>query len=92
MTTTVRMARCSSCKKERPSDPERMFLFEDRSPGTCDDVCKHCRYKQVAHQEDRLGAPPMIDETGQRTRCPGFESMTEGYETDTYYCGCRGWD
>lgn len=83
-TTTTRVARCQ-CGAERPSDPSLPF-FEDRSAGTQNLFCKNCRYSLVAHELARELVRP------NPHVCDRFEPMREGYETDSFYCGCGGWD
>lgn len=85
--TATRMARCPSCKREVQSDPALPF-FEDRSAGTQDDTCRHCRYYRVAHEYDPRRANP---EPPPQCRHE-FEPLIEGYDVDLYYCGCAGWD
>lgn len=89
-TKTKRMARCPYCKTTAPSsERERLAFFEDRSAGRCNDTCRNCRYSKVAHGPN--GNPRSV--AGQSSHvCDRFEPLSEGYEYDTYYCGCRGWD
>lgn len=84
----TRMARCG-CGKERPSsERETLAFFEDRSPGTCDETCAICRYHKVAHERQPTRVNPEVPKQCQHE----FVPMTEGYPTDTFYCGHRGWD
>jgi hypothetical protein len=86
-----RMARCF-CGQEVPSsEHERLAFFQYRGEGSRDaeEVCKHCRYHEVAHtdQEDMRGRINVV----ASGRCKGFEPHGP-WDHDTYYCGCRGWD
>lgn len=95
---SARMAVCPSCKTERLSDPSLPF-FQDRSPGTQNERCSTCRYSECAHDPEHMetlvhnrdgSRRPTVVEDG---RCStGFVAMTEGCPTDTFYCGCKGWD
>lgn len=83
----MRIASCASCGKERPSSTELPF-FQDRSKGSRagTDTCKHCRYAPAAHERKKEGAAHL-----QRSVCDNFEPIGE-FPTDSFYCGCRGWD
>lgn len=86
-TPAPRMARCT-CGKVRESSPSLDF-FQARGPGTQEDTCAICRFAPIAHEwtTDRVVAEPHPATVGHE-----FTPMTEGYEFDTFYCGCRGWD
>lgn len=83
-----REARCY-CGRTRPStdalegEHGKLAFFEYRGPESerAQKTCRHCRYHDVAHKP---GSSKHV--------CDNFEAMVEGYEYDTYYCGCRGWD
>ena len=81
---STRQARCH-CGKTRPSSPNLAF-FEDRSPGTQDHRCRDCRKFVAAHEYAPRRVRPEPSENHP------FVPMTAGYEFDSYYCGCRGWD
>lgn len=83
-----RSAKCF-CGRTRPSsERDDLAFFEDRGPGNVDHVCKNCRYHLVAHERKVDGLPLHRS----KVVCDNFEPMVDGYEFDTYYCGCRGWD
>lgn len=80
-----RMASCS-CGKTVPSDSPHLAFFEYRGPGSRYDggFCE-CGYAIVAHTKKQAGervSPRVCDDFTPRA-LP---------ETDSYYCGCRGWD
>lgn len=99
-----REARCI-CGKTVPStlalDDEgylstRLAFFEYRGPASrkAKESCIHCRYHEVAHGSGReediaKGVRPRRNVV-EEGHCPGFEAGP--YDTDTFYCGCRGWD
>ncbi len=72
-----RVARCSSCKAERPSANDLPF-FEYRGAGS--DAAKSCKcgLNKSAHP-------------GGWTKCNIFVERG-ALDYDLYYCGCRGWD
>ena len=72
-----REARCY-CGTARPSSFDLAF-FESRGPGSAaaSRICGHCGYYEVAHTKRDLGH--------------AFEPHGP-FPSDTYYCGCRGWD
>ena len=76
-----RVARCPSCKKERPSSTTLPF-FEFRGEGSAAAThCAECRYTERAH-------PAVIG----RGFCTGFKTDPAGLPKDSFYCGCKGWD
>lgn len=85
--STARLASCT-CGKVRESSPDLDF-FQDRGPGTQDNRCAACRFDRIAHEYDprRVRPGPHPATVGH-----AFSPMTEGYELDTFACGCRGWD
>ena len=101
---TGRFARCSY-QSSHPSDGKPpvpssrdLAFFEYRGPGSATaELCRHCGYAPRAHEPAYMGTlvlvggkrRPTVVEAGE---CPGYEPLTEGRETDSYYCGCRGWD
>lgn len=88
-----RVAVCPYCKTERPSATTLAF-FEYRGPGSRDaqNQCGNCGYYETAHlpleQSTRVSGKSVVE----RGVCPGFKPMPEGRPTDSFYCGCRGWD
>jgi len=85
---SARTTRCS-CGETRPSaDRASLAFFESAAPGTQDHVCRVCRFYEVAHRFDPSRVRP---EVSARCQHP-FEPMTEGRPTDSFYCGCRGFD
>ena len=95
---TGRTARCG-CGKEMPSSSPGLAFFEFRGPGSPQAIhsCKHCGYHDVAHEAAHMETlvhgrdgkrRPTVVEDG---RCPGFEARGD-WGTDSFYCGCRGWD
>lgn len=90
-----REATCPHCERRAPSNPELPF-FEARGPGSewARKHCRQCRCFEVAHQPRGDDAPEFL-----RGKIPtvigephAFEAMTEGWPTDSFYCGCRGWE
>ena len=76
---TGRMASCN-CGNKQPSSMSLAF-FEYRGPGSPDSttMCK-CGYFESAHKN-----------YPERLRCKQFVPRGP-WETDSYYCGCRGWN
>lgn len=78
-----RMARCL-CGRTEESNPNLAY-FNFRGAGSqWELVCLHCGRLENAHPKK------LADE--RRGCCNRFEPRIGGFETDTYYCGCRGWD
>lgn len=81
-----RTAKCAYCSTTQPSSVALPF-FEFRGPGSAQ--CDVCRYQEMAHTEavrrNTWIAPALRDNDHQFTN-------EKGSDTDTYYCGCRGWD
>jgi hypothetical protein len=78
-----RLARCM-CGNTRPSiesEDGSLAFFEFRGEGSpkAKQMCKHCRYYEVAHRPEK------------NHDCKTFEPHG-AFEFDEYYCGCRGWD
>lgn len=86
---TTRPARCT-CGREAPigTPTSTLAFFETRGPGTTNDVCKHCKYKLVAH-ERKIAGP---HDRSNNLICDRFEPLTDGYPFDLFYCGHGGWD
>lgn len=85
MPTQTRQATCVYCKTPTESDPNLAF-FEDRSEPTDRTPCAApgCYFVEAVHQE-----------TNPHTNRPGVTDhpfIPRTYNTDAYYCGCRGWD
>lgn len=90
-----RMARCTYCRRVRPSsEREALPFFEDRGPGS-DDAVNHCKcgYHHVAHTVEGMAnnVPSNRRTVIEQGKCRGFEPHGP-HEFDAYYCGCRGWD
>jgi len=75
-----RIAKCSMCGKEKPSNGNLPF-FEWVGTGShrAEHMCK-CGYYDVGHEKE-----------GSVCKCKNFIAHGK-YEFDRYYCGCRGWD
>lgn len=78
---TGRDARCGyGCGAERPSSPDLPF-FEYHGPGSREaTVICECGHNITAHTRE-----------GSMCKCTSFKRRGPR-ETDSYYCGCRGWD
>lgn len=90
---TGRIARCG-CGATSPSSRKLpFFLFRGEGSYHALDNCKHCRYGQMAHDPAEMAknVPHNRRTVVEDGLCPGFEAHG-AYETDIYYCGCRGWD
>lgn len=76
-TTAPRQMRCDFCSK---SGPSKAFScnFTDRSPGSA--WATRCRCSRTAEQH---AADPGLDHP--------YEPQGPR-DTDTFYCGCFGWD
>jgi hypothetical protein len=83
---TDRLARCSSCKRERASDVKLAF-FEFTGPGSRAAV-ERCRCGFTYHAHEKIN--PLTGRPGPVTD-HAFEAHGP-YDRDRYYCGCRGWD
>lgn len=83
-----RVARCH-CGKEVASSTELAF-FEYRGPGsTASRSCRNCRFAEIAHTPD---ATYVNSNRRNPNICAHYEPMDEGWPTDIFYDGCRGWD
>jgi hypothetical protein len=80
-----RTATCVYCKTSVPSDPNLAF-FEDRSTETARTPCAApgCYFVEAVHRE--------INPHTNRPGITDHEFIPRQYDTDAYYCGCRGWD
>lgn len=86
---TGRMARCM-CGKQKPSSLDLAF-FEYRGPGSRNAVHSCiCGYYDVAH--DLLAADPVKYRHVRAVKCGGTFAPRGDVGTDSFYCGCRGWD
>ena len=81
-----RTARCCSKKTDKPSSFNLAF-FEFRGVNSRVALisCKNCGYHKVAHEKKLNG------ETKNKSICDRFQPHG-AFDTDRYYCGCRGWD
>ena len=79
-----RTATCG-CGKSRPSieAQEHEAFFEYRGPGYSRPQCQ-CGYSMEIHQ-------PINPFTG-RAGITDHPAVLKNYATDSFYCGCRGWD
>jgi hypothetical protein len=79
---TGRMSMCL-CGKKEPSSPN-LFGFVYQGPGSqmAEIQCKRCGYYDCAHGTYQ----PHLSRV-----CKNFEPRGP-WDTDTHYCGCRGWD
>lgn len=79
-----RASTCGSCKTV--STAEGLAFREDRGPGSrwATDICT-CGYAAIAHEpvHPTTGRPGITDHPFT-ARGPA--------DTDSHYCGCRGWD
>lgn len=87
MDLTNRIAKCV-CGMEMPSSTDLSF-FKFRGQGSRDaeSDCAICRFHEVAHvRANELNEPHLA-------RVRGHEFTPHGaFESDAFYCGCRGWD
>lgn len=74
-----RMAECV-CGNRAPSSLELAF-FEFRGEGSPAASRCTCGYGRQAHARERVARS-----------CPTGYEPRGALETDSYYCGCRGWD
>lgn len=84
----ARMATCPYCKTARKSSLDLPF-FESRGEGTAyAGMCRECGLLEVAHvyEAKRVYPKPLPDTLGHVYAPRG------AWDTDTFYCGCRGWD
>lgn len=93
-----RVAKCH-CNRERPSIEAlngSLAFFEYRGPKSEVEkhICAECRFHYVAHTKEGMARNVATNRKTviERGECTGFKKMVGGYPTDTYYCGCRGWD
>ena len=96
---TGRVAQCAynnprgQCRSEKPSSLDLAF-FEWRGEGSPAAV-EHCvcGYHAVAHdpQVTRTYVRGNQQTVVERGECSGFRPRG-AWDTDLYYCGCRGWD
>jgi hypothetical protein len=83
-----RTAVCEYCRAERPSSEPFLAFFEYRGEGTPSaSQCGNCGYAKVAHEGDGKRRANVL----QDGRCPEYVPRGD-VGTDTFYCGCRGWD
>ena len=81
-----RTAKCSTCRKESPSSnfaklPFFEFRGENSEPATIQCVCG---FYAVAHGE--------INVLTNRAGITDHEFQSKVFDTDSFYCGCYGWD
>lgn len=90
MSENARLAGCSYCGTTVPSNPNLPF-FEDRSEGSREATraCKHCRCFPEAHLPSERWTPTGYPIVIGKPHV--FEPHGE-FETDRFYCGCRGWE
>jgi hypothetical protein len=84
-----RTASCSCGKLVASSLDLAFFEFRGEGSRAATEICT-CGYSIAAHQES---APKSYDgRTAVEQRgCTGFTARGP-WETDLFYCGCRGWD
>lgn len=84
----ARLATCPYCKATRPSSRDLPF-FESRESGTSlSKLCAKCGLYEIAH---RYWAVRRYPEPLPQTRDHEYAPHGE-WDTDSFYCGCRGWD
>lgn len=89
---TGREATCPYCRKTVPSGPSLPF-FEYRGPGSRFATnCRNCGYTETAHDPEVMATRVIRKTVIEQGLCTGYEPRTEGLPTDSFYCGCRGWD
>lgn len=85
---TGRVAKCTYCGRTNPSDAQlkgysSLPFFEFRGEGSkAAAICK-CGYAEVAHGCER--------DQQRRFTC-GDYTPRGAWDSDLFYCGCRGWD
>ena len=79
-----RTARCCTGKSEKPSSVDLAF-FEYRGPNYRKQ-CDVCGYHEIVHTD------PNSRPRRHRDWRDHEWTNAEGRLTDSYYCGCRGWD
>ena len=86
---TDRVATCSDCGSMVLSSFNLPF-FKYQGPGSREatEMCR-CGFHQVAHTPEALAK---AEASGYPRTCREFRPNPEGRQTDSYYCGCRGWD
>lgn len=88
---TGRMATCPDCRREEPSSPNLAF-FTYRGPGS--EFARRC-----AHPIVRNGETYFCGLRGEVAHQPGRTGFGHDFvegnlpaNTDSFYCGCKGWD
>jgi len=86
--TDSRMAHCSYGQHAPAQSKESLPFWEDRRPGSAwaKRNCGVCGYAPEAHTPEVAARPHLAG----RTQHQFVEHP--GKDTDTYYCGCYGWD
>jgi len=86
---TDRVATCSNCGKMALSAFGLPF-FEYRGPGSREatEMCR-CGSLANAHTPEALAK---AEASGYPRTCKEFRPNPKGRLTDSYYCGCCGWD
>lgn len=91
----MRVAKCTYCGSLRPSsEHESLAFFEFHGEGSREatETCK-CGYHMMAHDPAEMArnVPNNRQTVVEQGKCKGFEPRGPR-ETDSFYCGCRGWD
>ena len=91
---TQRMAKCALCGKMAESSPDLPF-FESRDLGSrAERQCHKCGYYtqdiplvkgKVCYRNTSTPIPSVCINKGEKCKYGPWD-------TDLYYCGCRGWD
>lgn len=91
-----RKARCAYCDLEKESSLTLPF-FEYRGPGSkYETQCKNCGFFANIHPSQGGTGCYLNSSKKIETLCENngkvFNPRIGGYEHDSFYCGCRGWD
>lgn len=94
---TGRVSRCGgkdNAHDVRPSTDAltgALAFFEYRGPGSDEENLCVCGFHQCAHDPEYVKRHVRAKTVVEDGLCTGFRSRGPS-ETDSHYCGCRGWD
>lgn len=79
---TGRIARCGCGRGEPSVNHKDLAFFEYRGPGSrYEGFCEACGRTKSAHDYPHV-----------KEMCGGYSPRVGGLDTDSYYCGHKGWD